>query len=131
MRLRHEGAGEVAFLLEPDLKEGRGGLRDVHAIRWAEQAQAVMLQGDDESLARNHDVLFAARVELHRRTGRLGDRLLLEEQDAIADALGYASADDMMAAVSACGPVHRLDERRGLGAGRLVAQGPARVADVA
>ena len=78
-------AGEVAFLLEPDLKEGRGGLRDVHAIRWAELAQAVMLQGDDASLAANHDVLFAARVELHRRTGRPGDRLLLEEQDGVAD----------------------------------------------
>lgn len=99
--IRQEGAGEVAFLLEPDLKEGRGGLRDVHAIRWAEQAQAVMLQGDDQSLAQNHDVLFAARVELHRRTGRMGDRLLLEEQDAIAEALGYTSADDMMSAISA------------------------------
>ena len=32
-------SGEVAFLLEPDLKEGRGGLRDVHAIRWAEAAR--------------------------------------------------------------------------------------------
>jgi [protein-PII] uridylyltransferase len=99
--IRQEGAGEVAFLLEPDLKEGRGGLRDVHAIRWAEQAQAVMLQGDDQTLAHNHDVLFAARVELHRRTGRVGDRLLLEEQDAVAEALDYESADDMMAAVSA------------------------------
>src|SRR6476659_742575 len=49
--IRQEGSGEVAFLLEPDLKEGRGGLRDVHAIRWAEQAQAVMLQGDDQTLA--------------------------------------------------------------------------------
>ncbi len=34
-RERHGRAGEVAFLLEPDLKEGRGGLRDVHALRWA------------------------------------------------------------------------------------------------
>ena len=33
-------AGEVAFLLEPDLKEGRGGLRDVHALRWAEPRPA-------------------------------------------------------------------------------------------
>jgi len=98
---RHEQAGEVAFLLEPDLKEGRGGLRDVHAIGWAELAQTVMLEGDDRSLAANHDVLFAARVELHRRVGRPGDRLLLEEQDAVAAALGYADADVMMAAISA------------------------------
>src|SRR5437867_7823494 len=32
---RHDKAGEVAFLLEPDLKEGRGGLRDVHSQHWA------------------------------------------------------------------------------------------------
>jgi [protein-PII] uridylyltransferase len=101
VRERQATSGEVAFLLEPDVKEGRGGLRDVHAIRWAELAQAVMLQGDDASLARNHDVLFATRVELHRRTNRAGDRLLLEEQDAVAAALGYPGADDMMAAVSA------------------------------
>jgi [protein-PII] uridylyltransferase len=97
---RHQQQGEVAFLLEPDLKEGRGGLRDVHAIRWAELAQAVMLQGDDASLAANHDVLFAARVELHRRITRPDDRLLLEEQDSVAAALGYADADDMMSVVS-------------------------------
>ena len=99
--LRHDQAGEVAFLLEPDLKEGRGGLRDVHAIRWAELAQAVMLEGDDQTLAANHDVLFAARVELHRLLGRPGDRLLLEEQDAVAAALGYADADAMMSVLSA------------------------------
>jgi [protein-PII] uridylyltransferase len=34
---RHEKAGDNAFRPEPDLKEGRGGLRDVHALRWAEQ----------------------------------------------------------------------------------------------
>ena len=38
VRDRHAQAGEVAFLLEPDLKEGRGGLRDVHALRWAQAA---------------------------------------------------------------------------------------------
>ncbi len=34
--------GEVAFLLEPDLKEGRGGLRDVHALRWAQAARPIL-----------------------------------------------------------------------------------------
>ena len=38
---RHGLAGEVAFLLEPDLKEGRGGLRDIHALRWAEATRPV------------------------------------------------------------------------------------------
>ncbi len=101
VRQRQQEAGEVAFLLEPDLKEGRGGLRDVHAIRWAELAQAVMLEGDEAVLARDHDVLLAARVELHRSTGRPGNRLLIEEQDAVADALRYEDADALMRAVSA------------------------------
>ena len=93
---RHERAGEVAFLLEPDLKDGRGGLRDVHAIRWAEAAGMSLLPGDDDELDSCYSVILAARVELHRRTGRTGDRLLLEEQDAVATALGFVDADDLM-----------------------------------
>jgi [protein-PII] uridylyltransferase len=100
---RQARAGEVAFLLEPDLKDGRGGLRDVHAIRWAEAARSVMLEGDDASLGRAYETLLAARVELHRRTGRLGDQLVLEEQDAVATALGYRDADTLMRDLSAAG----------------------------
>jgi [protein-PII] uridylyltransferase len=100
VRTRQAEAGEVAFLLEPDLKEGRGGLRDVHAIRWAELAQTVMLEGDDATLEANNRVLLDARVELHRITKRPGDRLLLEEQDEVAKALDYPDADELMRGVS-------------------------------
>ena len=95
VRARHATAGEVAFLLEPDLKEGRGGLRDVHALRWAESARRLLWDGDDPALEEAYGDLLAARVELHRRTRRPGDRLLLEEQDAVAAALGE-SADALM-----------------------------------
>lgn len=101
VRQRHDRAGEVAFLLEPDLKDGRGGLRDVQAIHWAEQAERVMLEGDDAALTAAYETLLSARVELHRRTGRPGDRLLLEEQDAVARALAYPDADEMMRRLSA------------------------------
>ncbi len=101
VRDRHETAGEVAFLLEPDLKEGRGGLRDVHALRWAEAARSLLWEGDDRVLDEAYDALLSARVELHRRTGRPGDRLLLEEQDAVAAALNDPSADDLMHRVAA------------------------------
>lgn len=101
VRARHSQFGEVPFLLEPDLKEGRGGLRDVHAVRWAEAARTVMLEGDDASLAEAYAMLLGARVELHRRTGRPGDRLVLEEQAAVAEALGYDDADELMRDVSA------------------------------
>lgn len=96
VRDRHERAGEVAYLLEPDLKEGRGGLRDVHAIHWAEDAQSVIFEGDEVTLGEAYDRLLSARVELHRLTGRPGDRLSLEDQDAVAATLGYGDADDMM-----------------------------------
>ena len=98
---RHDRAGEVAFLLEPDLKEGRGGLRDVHSLRWAEAAQRLLWEGDDPVLAEAYSTLLAARVELHRRTGRPGDRLGLEDQDAVAAALGESSADQLMHNVAA------------------------------
>ena len=53
------GPGEVAFLLEPDLKEGRGGLRDVHALHWAEAARRILLDGDHEALAAAHETLLS------------------------------------------------------------------------
>jgi len=93
---RHRRAGEVAFLLEPDIKEGRGGLRDVHSLRWAQAARSIMWDGDPARLDAAYDTLLAARVELHRRTGRPGDRLLLQEQDAVAHALGHDDADEFM-----------------------------------
>lgn len=101
---RHSTAGEVAFLLEPDLKEGRGGLRDLHALRWAERSEHESTRNaaelPPEEVARAARTILAARVELHRATKRRGDRLLLQEQDAVASALGYASADALMEEVS-------------------------------
>ncbi|MDQ2650759.1 MAG: nucleotidyltransferase domain-containing protein, partial [Actinomycetota bacterium] len=96
VRDRHEAAGEVAFLLEPDLKEGRGGLRDVHSLRWAEQARSLLWEGDDGVLEAAYQCLLGVRVELHRRTGRPGDKLLLEDQDAVAEAVGEPDADVLM-----------------------------------
>ena len=98
---RHARAGEVAFLLEPDLKEGRGGLRDVHALGWARAAGAELFDGDDATLDAAYRTLLDARVELHRRTGRPGDQLLLQEQDAVAAALAHGDADDLMRDIAA------------------------------
>ena len=93
---RHRRAGEVAFLLEPDIKDGRGGLRDVHSLHWAQAAGSIMWEGDPDRLDAAYDTLLAIRVELHRRTGRPGDRLLLQEQDAVAAALGYDDSDELV-----------------------------------
>ncbi len=94
--------GEVAFLLEPDLKDGRGGLRDLHALRWAEQARPVLEPGDADALAAAESVLFDARVALHRVTGRASNQLTLQEQDAVAAALG-TDADELMGNLARAG----------------------------
>jgi [protein-PII] uridylyltransferase len=101
---RHASHGDVAFLLEPDLKEAHGGLRDVHAVRAAALAVDVLAEHVDlASLEKATEVLTAARVELHRATHRATDRLLLQEQDQVASALGFADADTLMSAVSEAG----------------------------
>ncbi|MCZ7630561.1 MAG: HD domain-containing protein [Microthrixaceae bacterium] len=100
---RHRDAGEVAFALEPDLKEARGGLRDVHALSWAVAAGAQPAGSPLVGLREEHDVLFEVRVELHRVQGRPGDTLVLQEQDAVAARLGDADADALMARVAAAG----------------------------
>jgi [protein-PII] uridylyltransferase len=99
---RHAKFGEVAFLLEPELKEGRGGLRDVHALRAAQLATPVLsdrLSGLDEPYAR----LASVRSALHGRAGRALDKLVLQEQDGVSEDLGYPDADALMADVSAAG----------------------------
>ena len=93
--------GEVAFLLEPDLKTSSGGLRDINAVEWIEAADIPILDQERRDLRAANDVLLAARVELHRSTGRKGDRLFLEEQDSVAEALGIGDADLMMSEIAA------------------------------
>lgn len=100
VRERHQRFGEVAYLLEPELKEGRGGLRDVHALWAAQKATPVLhrrLFGLDDPYTR----LTSIRAALHRRAGKAVDRLALQEQDGVAADMGYADADLLFADVSA------------------------------
>ena len=57
---RLEKLGEVAFLLEPDLKDARGGLRDVHALSWLDLAQPVLSDLDEVALRDAYEILLAA-----------------------------------------------------------------------
>lgn len=103
-------AGDVASRLEPDLKDGRGGLRDYDTIRWAlavdrpEITDALELPFDD--LAGPADLLLATRCELHRVTGRTANTLLLQDQDRIAESMGFADADALM--LNIAGAAHTL-----------------------
>ncbi|WP_329523761.1 [protein-PII] uridylyltransferase [Streptomyces jietaisiensis] len=86
--------GELRYLLEPDLKEARGGLRDATVLRavaasWLADAPR---EGLDDARRRLLDV----RDALHLTTGRATDRLALQEQDQVASALGMLDADALL-----------------------------------
>jgi [protein-PII] uridylyltransferase len=104
MTARRAAAGDVAFLLEPDLKESHGGLRDVSVLRAiSEYAPELPDYADLASLEGATALLTTIRVELHRMARREHDKLLLQDQDQVADALGFPDADDLMGAVSNAG----------------------------
>ncbi|MEU3055448.1 [protein-PII] uridylyltransferase [Streptomyces griseus] len=91
---RAERAGELQFLLEPDLKEARGGLRDATALRAV--AASWVADAPREGLAEARRTLLDARDALHLTTGRATDRLALQEQDQVAEALGLLDADVLL-----------------------------------
>jgi len=116
--------GEVAFLLEPDLKESHGGLRDLNALRAVQVALGTGPDSADHTpdpaygaalqpaysaalraggLEEAGAILTAIRVELQRTSERPTDRLLLQEQDRVARALGHKDADALMGDVARSG----------------------------
>lgn len=95
---RAERYGDGAFLLEPDLKESRGGLRDVTVLRalsasWLADRPHVPVDAA-------HRVLLDVRDALQVVSGKAGDTLLLAEQDTVAGLAGAADADDLLTRVS-------------------------------
>lgn len=101
--LRHERHGDVAHLLEPDLKESRGGLRDVHWLRCASPAVPDVVAAPDSRIARAFAALVDVRVALHAVTASAANVLTLQEQDAVAARLELSDADELMAVVSTAG----------------------------
>ncbi|MCX5194104.1 [protein-PII] uridylyltransferase [Streptomyces sp. NBC_00249] len=93
-RERAERAGELRFLLEPDLKEARGGLRDTTALRAV--AASWLADAPREGLAEARRRLLDARDALHLVTGRATDRLALQEQPQVAARLGLLDADALL-----------------------------------
>ncbi|MTA24675.1 MAG: [protein-PII] uridylyltransferase, partial [Actinobacteria bacterium] len=95
---REVRSGELAFLLEPDLKEARGGLRDINALRAIEMSGAVAV-----SLARvaeSEALLSNVRDVLHGDSSKARDQLLLTEQDRVSAAMKYRDADALMLEVA-------------------------------
>ena len=123
---RHQRMGELAYLLEPDLKEARGGLRDITALRAIATSSAIAVPIGRVSVAES--ILANVREALHVASGRDKDRLLFQEQDRVAEILGYADADVLMSEVAQAARSvdylldstwYRLAQKGGDGAGRF------------
>ncbi|MEU6282457.1 [protein-PII] uridylyltransferase [Streptomyces sp. NPDC047028] len=91
---RAERQGELRYLLEPDLKEARGGLRDATALRAV--AASWLADAPREGLADARRSLLDVRDALHLATGRATDRLALQEQDQVATELDLLDADALL-----------------------------------
>ncbi|MGW7241181.1 [protein-PII] uridylyltransferase [Streptomyces sp. NPDC054804] len=91
---RAERQGELQYLLEPDLKEARGGLRDATTLRAV--AASWLADAPREGLAEARRRLLDVRDALHLATGRATDRLALQEQDQVAAELDLLDADTLL-----------------------------------
>lgn len=97
---RAKRSGELAHLLEPDLKDSYGGLRDVSVLRAIAASWVTDQPHGDVSTA--HQLLLDVRDALHTSTGRASDVLLLQEQQSVA-ALLDKDQDSLARGVSAAG----------------------------
>lgn len=109
LRARREKYGDSIFLLEPNLKAGDGGLRDLEGALWIAQAryrtrgltgllrEAVLPAAHVSELKAARDFLLRCRNQLHYVRGRKEDRLTFELQENVAAFLGYRDGDDGLA----------------------------------
>lgn len=111
---RHRRFGDASHLLSPNLKEGRGGQRDLQTTQWLAavcaaggQDFALLSPSEREALDQAARVLSTARMALHRQGRRKNDTLHLELQPDIARALGYGPADDRGAVERFLSDLHR------------------------
>jgi [protein-PII] uridylyltransferase len=98
---RHQRFGASVYLLEPDVKSGAGGLRDLDVALWAARARwrvkgvsdlvrlGVLVPREANEITVACDFLWTVRNHLHHHAGRRSDRLTFEEQETIARAMGY------------------------------------------
>lgn len=98
---RHRRYGDSVYIVQPHLKDGEGGLRDLHTAMWlakvkfhtnsiAELAQkGVVTKREQEEVEAARDFLWRARNGLHFHTGRHEDQLTFEFQERLAADFGY------------------------------------------
>jgi [protein-PII] uridylyltransferase len=97
LHLRHQKYGDPNYVLEPNLKEGEGGLRDFQIGRWVLRAkyttdrwESILFPDQARTLDRSLQFLWAIRNELHLLSQRRQDDLTFELQEKIAPLLGFS-----------------------------------------
>ena len=98
---RHRRAGESRYLVEPDVKDGKGGMRDLHTLFWIAKfvygtrsvrelyKSGLFTRKEQNRFIKCEDFLWAVRCHLHFMTGRGDDRLGFDRQAEMAARLGY------------------------------------------
>lgn len=109
---RHKEYGDSIYLLEPNIKEGRGGLRDVHCISWLLKTGLLTIHGrinevsglkkilstnDYKYFIKAYDFILKARISLHYISKRRNDVLSFEFQDETAKIMGFKDTKQFMA----------------------------------
>ncbi len=106
---RRDKYGSHAYLLEPHIKEGKGGMRDIQAMLWVAKAvfslsgldamaDAGLLTGEDhEAFTRSWNMLAKIRNRLHYISRRKNDQLIFEYQEEMAAAFGYKDTAGQLA----------------------------------
>jgi [protein-PII] uridylyltransferase len=106
---RHQRAGESRYRVEPNIKDGKGGLRDLHTLHWLAKylhgqgpgdgsAEASIFAADENATFRRcEDFLWTVRCHLHFLAGRAEERLTFDVQQAMAERLGYVERGGLRA----------------------------------
>ncbi len=101
---RHERMGDSRYVLEPHIKEGKGGLRDLQTLFWIAKYlykvkdmgelvdRGVFTPADARHFRQTQNFLWTVRCHLHYVTGRPEERLTFDTQEVIAKRLGYRSS---------------------------------------
>ncbi len=109
---RHVRCGDSVFVLEPEVKEGKGGLRDYHTALWATRVQfgvssakfltekGLLSEKEWKNYAQGLGFLFRVRNQLHYSYGRREDRLSFEDQESVAQAFGFPGENSQLATES-------------------------------
>jgi len=117
-KIRMDQFGDASYQLEPQIKEGIGGLRDYHHILWLSKAffevnvprdleyNGKLSQAEFQELSENIDFILLIRNHLHNLSKRKNDRLYFEYQEEIAHQLGFKQTRNSSAVETFLGRLH-------------------------